>query len=56
LIKEQYKNEETESLMTGSVPELVEAARREVVVGEVRIAALEFLAAAPFAIHDASTL
>jgi hypothetical protein len=56
LIKEQYKNEETESLMTGSVPKLVEAVRRELAVGEIRTAAPEFLAAAPFAIHDASTL
>jgi hypothetical protein len=45
------KNEETESLMIGNVPELVEAARREVVVGEVAIAATEFLATASFAIH-----
>jgi hypothetical protein len=29
------KNEETESLMIGNIPKLVEAARREVVVGEV---------------------
>jgi hypothetical protein len=45
------KNKETESLMIGNVPELVEAARREVVVGEVAIAATEFLAAVPFAIY-----
>jgi hypothetical protein len=45
------KNEETESLMIGNIPELVEATRREVVVGEVRTAAPEFLAAAPFAVH-----
>jgi hypothetical protein len=37
--------------MIGNVPELVEAARREVVLGEVAIVATEFLAAAPFAIH-----
>jgi hypothetical protein len=45
------KNEETESLMIGNVPELVEAARREVVVGEVATAATEFLVDAPFAIY-----
>jgi hypothetical protein len=45
------KNEETESLMIGNVPELVEAARREVVVGEVATTTTEFLVAAPFAIH-----
>jgi hypothetical protein len=44
-------NEETESLMIGNIPELVEATRREVVVGELETAAPEFLAAAPFAIH-----
>jgi hypothetical protein len=49
--KEINKNEETKSLMIGNIPELVEAARREVVVGEVATAATEFLAAAPFAIH-----
>jgi hypothetical protein len=47
------KNEETESLMIGNVPELVEAARREVVVGEVATAATEFLVDAPFAIYVA---
>jgi hypothetical protein len=50
------KNEETKSLMIGNVLELVEAARREVVVGEVATAATEFLAAAPFAIHVAMQL
>jgi hypothetical protein len=50
------KSEEIESLMIGNVPELVEAARREVVVGEVGTAAPEFLAAAPFAIHVAIQL
>jgi hypothetical protein len=45
------KNEETESLMIGNVPELVEAAQREVVVGEVATVATEFLVAALFAIH-----
>jgi hypothetical protein len=43
--------------MIGNVPELVEAARREVVVGEVATVATEFLAAAaPFAIHVAMQL
>jgi hypothetical protein len=50
------KNKETGSLMRGNVPELVEAARREVVVGEVGTAAPEFLTAAPFAIHVAMQL
>jgi hypothetical protein len=50
------KNEETESLMIRNVPELVEVARREVVVGEVGTATHEFLAAAPFAIHVAMQL
>jgi hypothetical protein len=45
------KNEKTKSLMIGGVPELVEAARRDVVVGEVATAANEFHVAAPFAIH-----
>jgi hypothetical protein len=45
------KNKETESLMIGNVPELVEAARREVVVGEVATTATEFLAAVSFAIY-----
>jgi hypothetical protein len=40
--KKMNKNEETESLMIGNVPELVEAARREVVVGEVAVATTEF--------------
>jgi hypothetical protein len=48
--KKMNKNEETESLMIGNVPELVEVARREVVVGEVATVATEFLAATPFAI------
>jgi hypothetical protein len=48
--------EETESLMIGNVPELVEAARREEVVGKVGAAAPEFLSAAPFAIHVAIQL
>jgi hypothetical protein len=50
------KNEETESLMIENLPELVEAARREVVVGEVATTATEFLAAASFAIHVAMQL
>jgi hypothetical protein len=54
--KKMNKNEETESLMIGNVPELVEVARREVVVGEVATATTEFLAAAPFAIHVAKQL
>jgi hypothetical protein len=49
--KKMNKNEEIESIMIGNVPELVEAARREVVVGVVATAATEFLAAVPFAIH-----
>jgi hypothetical protein len=51
--KKMNKNEETKSLIIENVPELVEAARREVVVEEVAIAATEFLAATPFAIHVA---
>jgi hypothetical protein len=50
------KNDETESLMIGNVPELVEAAQREVVVGEVGTATPEFLAVAPFAVHVAMQL
>jgi hypothetical protein len=49
--KKMNKNEEIESLMIENVPELVEAARREVVVGKVATAATEFLPAAPFAIY-----
>jgi hypothetical protein len=49
--KEMNKNEETKSLMIENVPELVEPARRKVVVGEVATAATEFLDVAPFAIH-----
>jgi predicted cation transporter len=45
------KNEETEILMIGKVPELVEAARMEVVMGEVAKATIELLVAASFAIH-----
>jgi hypothetical protein len=54
--KKMNKNEETESLMIGNVPELVEAARRKVVVGEVATVTTEFLVAAPFAIHVAMKL
>jgi hypothetical protein len=54
--KKMNKNEETESLMIGNVPEHVEAARKEVVVGEVATTATKFLAAAPFAIHVAMQL
>jgi hypothetical protein len=39
--------------MIGNVPELQEAIRSEVVVGEVGTIAIEFLAAAPFVIHVA---
>jgi hypothetical protein len=46
--KKMNKNKKTESLMTGNVLELVEAAQREVVVGEVATTVTEFLAAAPF--------
>jgi hypothetical protein len=49
--KKMNKNKETESPMIKNVPELVEAARRKVVVGEVATAATEFFVAAPFAIH-----
>jgi hypothetical protein len=49
-------NEETESLMIGNVPKLIEAAWREVVVGEIATAVTEFLAAALFAILVAMQL
>jgi hypothetical protein len=49
--KKMNKTEEIESLMIGNVPELVEAARKEVVVGEVATATTGFLVDAPFAIH-----
>jgi hypothetical protein len=42
--------------MIGNVPELVEAARREVVVGEVTTVATKFLSATLFAIHIAMQL
>jgi hypothetical protein len=54
--KKMNKNEETKSLMIENVPELVEVARREVVMGEVATVTTEFLAAAPFAIHIAMQL
>jgi hypothetical protein len=54
--KKMNTNEETESLMIGNIPELVEAARSEVVVGEVATAATKFLAVASFAIHVAMQL
>jgi hypothetical protein len=47
------KNEGTERLVIVNVLELQGAAQREVVVGEVGIVVLEFLAAAPFSIHVA---
>jgi hypothetical protein len=50
------KNKEIESLMIENIPELVEAARREVVVGEVATTTTEFLAVVPFAIHIAMQL
>jgi hypothetical protein len=50
------KNEEIESLMIGNVLELVEATRREVVVGEAGNEAPKFLVAAPFAIQVAMQL
>jgi hypothetical protein len=50
------KNEETESLMIRNVTELVETARREVVVGEVGTAAHEFLVVVSFAIQVAMRL
>jgi flagellar biogenesis protein FliO len=53
--KKMNKNEETKSLMIENVSELVEVARREVVVG-VATATIEFLATAPFAIHIAMQL
>jgi hypothetical protein len=42
--------------MIENVPELIEAARREVVVGEVATAITELLAAASFVIHVAMQL
>jgi hypothetical protein len=54
--KKMNKNEETESLMIGNILELVEVARKEVVVGEVATVTTGFLAAASFAIHVAMQL
>jgi hypothetical protein len=54
--KKMNKNEETKCLMIGNVTELVEAARKEVVVGEVATAITGFLAVAPFSIHVAMQL
>jgi hypothetical protein len=47
------KNKGTERLIIVNVPELQKVARREVVVGDIRIATHKFLATAPFAIHVA---
>jgi hypothetical protein len=52
-IKEQHKNEGMERLMIVNVLELQEAARKDVVVGEVGTTTPEFLAVASFAIHVA---
>jgi hypothetical protein len=52
-IKEQHENEGMERLMIVNIPELQEAVRKEVVVGEVGTVAPEFLATTPFAIHVA---
>jgi hypothetical protein len=52
-IKKQYENEGIERLMIGNVSELQEAARREIVVGEVGTVTPEFLDVAPFVIHVA---
>jgi hypothetical protein len=49
----EYENEGTKRLMIGTVPELQEVTRSEVVLGEVEIVTPEFLAAASFAIHVA---
>jgi hypothetical protein len=54
--KKMNKNEETESLMIGNVPELVETTQKEVVVGEVATMPTRFLATAPFSIHVAMQL
>jgi hypothetical protein len=54
--KKMNKNEETKSLMIGNIPELVEAARREVVVGEVATTVTKFLVVVTFAIHIAMQL
>jgi hypothetical protein len=54
--KKMNKNKETESLLIENVPELIEAARREVVVGEVATVITEILAVASFAINVAMQL
>jgi hypothetical protein len=54
--KKMNKNEETESLMIGNILELIEAARREVVVGEVATATTESLAAAALDSREGPTL
>jgi hypothetical protein len=52
-LKNMKNEKKTERLMIGNVPELQEATRSEVVVGEVGTTAPEFIVAAPFAIHVA---
>jgi hypothetical protein len=47
------ENKGIERLMIGNVPELQEAAQREVVAVEVGTVASKFLPAAPFTIHVA---
>jgi hypothetical protein len=54
--KKMNKNEETKCLMIGNITELVEVARKEVVVGEVATVITGFLTATPFAIHVAMQL
>jgi hypothetical protein len=49
----EHENEGTERLMIENIPEVQEATRSEVVVGEVGTTAQEFPAAVPFAIHVA---
>jgi hypothetical protein len=48
---EMNKNKGMERLMIVNVPELQWTAQREVVVGDVGTAALEFLTVVPFVIH-----
>jgi hypothetical protein len=47
------ENEGTERLMIGTVPELQEVTRSEVVVGNVETTTFEFLIAALFVVHVA---
>jgi hypothetical protein len=54
--KKMNKNEETESLMIGNIPELVETTQKEVVVGEVATTTTVFFATVPFSIHVAMRL